>query len=478
MAGNLQVVDRLDLGYIHRVVVSNSLNNFQFETQPRAAEWIAGHIDEVVRSVPAAADLARRLRDETGTRFIDWVERLTLPDSPTLQEELRELGFTSDSGVGSLPAGLYDHPGGMFPVVELGEQFGLSLLADSVEDFARQVQCEGRPMGEPFSPTRRVLVAEGHTAGLDTARLDPARLWVTERHCGRFVSEFTQAEPELVQSTLECFVRRPRELNEIDAFREAKRLIADATAKLGAEYCCDLFFKAERIYWESRNDAARWQKSRQDALGLGWGNHDHHTYRSSREHFKELIECMELLGLRCRERFYAGREAGWGAQVLEHPANGILVFADVDLAPEEIMGDFAHDGLEPHDQLGTVGLWCKLHGEAFLSAGMHHLEAQFDFLEACRQIDPVFGVMPPFSDFPYLKQCFTRGQQWDVSDERLQKGLRNGWITDDQAERFRREGALGSHLEILERNDGYKGFNQGGISKIIARTDPRGQAAE
>ncbi len=43
----------------------------------------------------------------------------------------------------------------------------------------------------------------------------------------------------------------------------------------------------------------------------------------------------------------------------------------------------------------------------------------------------------------------------------------------EQADRFRREGALGSHMEILERNDGYKGFNQTGISEIITRTDPR-----
>ena len=36
-------------------------------------------------------------------------------------------------------------------------------------------------------------------------------------------------------------------------------------------------------------------------------------------------------------------------------------------------------------------------------------------------------------------------------------------------------GAIGSHLENLERNDGYKGFNQHGVSDIISRTDPRKQ---
>ena len=33
--------------------------------------------------------------------------------------------------------------------------------------------------------------------------------------------------------------------------------------------------------------------------------------------------------------------------------------------------------------------------------------------------------------------------------------------------------AIGSHLENLERNDGYKGFNQQGVSEIITNTDPR-----
>ena len=37
----------------------------------------------------------------------------------------------------------------------------------------------------------------------------------------------------------------------------------------------------------------------------------------------------------------------------------------------------------------------------------------------------------------------------------------------------RQQGALGSHLEILQRDEGYKGFNQTGINEIIKSTDPR-----
>jgi hypothetical protein len=81
--------------------------------------------------------------------------------------------------------------------------------------------------------------------------------------------------------------------------------------------------------------------------------------------------------------------------------------------------------------------------------------------------------MAPFTDFPFLKQAFTKGEVWPVDPRRIEHLLDQNRISREQADRFRREGALGSHMEILQRNDGYKGFNQTGISEIITRTDPR-----
>src|SRR5262249_40852788 len=148
-------------------------------------------------------------------------------------------------------------------------------------------------------------------------------------------------------------------------------------------YTCDLFFAAEREYWMGRNHAGQVQFARQQKLGLGWANHDHHTYRVSRRNFTKLIAMWEKLGFHLRERFHAGKQAGWGAQVMEQSATGITTFNDVDLTPEELFNDFAHEQLEEQAKLGTVGLWCTLHGDSFLQAGMHHLECQFDF-EALR----------------------------------------------------------------------------------------------
>jgi hypothetical protein len=187
-----------------------------------------------------------------------------------------------------------------------------------------------------------------------------------------------------------------------------------------------------------------------------------------------LIETLELMGFQCRERFYAGADAGWGAQVLEQVDCRIVIFADVDLSPEEIAGDFAHTKLPPQDKPGTVGLWCALHGEAFLQAGMHHLECQFDF-DAAREQLAADGVetMSPFTDFDHLRQAFTVGERWQVPENRLTKAVADGFITDEEASRFRTDGVIGSHLEILQRNDGYKGFNKTGISDIILETNPK-----
>jgi hypothetical protein len=241
------------------------------------------------------------------------------------------------------------------------------------------------------------------------------------------------------------------------------------------DLACHLVFEAERDYWQSRNTAARVQKARQDRLGLGWANHDHHTFRCSRRFFPRIIGMFTRLGFELRERFHAGAHAGWGAQVLEHPVTGIVIFADLDLAPEEATEDFAHQVLPELPRPGTVGLWVALHGESILEAGMHHLEAQFEFDALRDGLHSEAGIetMPPFSDFPFLRQAFTAGERWPVSSRRADRALERGWITAEQHEKFLRDGAIGSHLENLQRREGYKGFNQQAVSAIISATDPR-----
>jgi hypothetical protein len=188
------------------------------------------------------------------------------------------------------------------------------------------------------------------------------------------------------------------------------------------------------------------------------------------------MQVMDKLGFERRERYYAGAQAGWGAQIMEQPVEGIVVFCDVDLMPDETAVDFSRVPLPPAPKLGTIGLWTGLHGESFLDAGIHHLEARFDFA-LCREQLAALGVatMNPFSNFDFLKQAFTEGERWQVRRERAQRLLDQGLISCAQFDSFMADGAIGSHLENLQRKGGFKGFNQQSVSAIIAAVDPRRQ---
>jgi hypothetical protein len=449
---------------------------FNWQPQPQSASLVREVIDDFLARCPNAAELARRLKHDTGTRFIDWIDFIQVPRASDLRKRLTDVGFTRKPVPGEPDS--FVHDGAMFPtfVIDPSPDTCVGIKVDSIVDFlsAWHITDEHEIDGDPLCAMRKARVWEG-----DGSR-GGAELWVVERHGyrGFAVPRVDPDQAVLVLRHQEAFRRRTRDWDDDDLGFDHLHFLVDAAVKdIGQDYACDIFFAAEREYWQRRNRAAQIQKSRQDKLGLGWANHDHHTYRSSRQCFTRLIALFEKLGFRCRERFYAGAEAGWGAQVIEQPNANITIFADVDLSPEEIMGDFAHEPLPPRKELGTVGLWCGLHGEAILQAGMHHLECQFDFQSLKDQLEAAsIRTMDPFTNFPFLTQAFTEGERWPVADKRIQRLVEQGLITPAQAHWFRMQGgAIGSHLENLERNDGYKGFNQHGVSEIIAKTDPRKQ---
>jgi len=443
--------------------------NYEWKPQPEAQAIVTDLLRAHLESSALSRRLAERMRDAAGARFGDWVDFVVAPASESLRARLASTGFVS--GFEAAPGyERFEHEGALFPTVLLAETPGVEvgIKVDAVVDFLAAWDLEDVVIeGAPLAPMRRACVA----------RADGAALWVVERrgYPSMLVPEWSDEKAAASLEHLEAFVRRPRRLqDEARAFAETRALIDAAAAELGTDYAADLFFRAERRYWQKRNRAARVQFARQDALGLGWANHDHHTYRCTRRNFPRVIETLEALGFVCRERFYAGAEAGWGAQVLEQPVAKFVIFADVDMDPHEVQGDFAHEGFVERDGLGTVGLWCALHGESMLEAGMHHLECQFDHAALVEQLGREgVGTMPPFTNFPFLRQAFTEGERWPVDPARIEALVARGLISVEQAEGFRRHGAIGSHLENLERNDGYKGFNQQGVSDIISRTDPR-----
>lgn len=415
--------------------------------------------------------LAERMREESGTDIFEWIDHVVLP--PECEATLLQAGFAPDPKTETPAAGrVFEHPCATLPRVLLPPAKSqtpvcLTLRPEFVADFVARHNLITSIEGEPFSRFRRVVVSQENGARLEAVERRAYR--------GFIPAPLAAGELRAILLAKELWKTRPRRFAEdAQGFRAAEQLLDRSLELVGSDLSCQFFFEAERAYWEDRNLAARLQKRRQDQLGLGWGNHDHHTFRCSRTHFLDLVNFLTRVGFIKRERFYAGAEAGWGAQVLEQPVAGIVVFADVDLLPDETRIDFSSARLSPAPRPGTVGLWVGLHGESFLEAGLHHLEARFDFDRLRDQLGRL-GVqtMKPFSNFEFLRQAFTEGERWSVQHDRADRLLAQRLITPGQHARFLAEGALGSHLENLQRHGGFKGFNQRSVSAIITATDPR-----
>ena len=437
-------------------------SKFNWQRQPEAEAIIDRAIIRGFKN-PDVAELDQRMRREASTRLFDWLDHVVVPieEDRAVQESGFELMHATPN------AKVYRHTGAQFPLVIVtdGDQTGVAVSVDSISDYLLAHGHHVLIEGSPFSPYRRALVSSKN--GVD--------FWVVERRSLDYI-EPTYYNGDYLINYFEAYEKwstRPRKL-EKEGILIAQQIAQNMVERLGEAVSASIVCEIERKYWQSRNRAGQTQKGRQDRLGLGWANHDHHTFRSSRANFKELIRLFEILGFHVRERFYAGEEAGWGAQVLEHRSIRLVLFCDVDLAPDEIMIDFAHQPVPDRAHLGTIGLWCALHGDSILQSGMHHLEAQFEFDQLKKDLKALdVDMMNPFSDFSYLKQAFTQGETWTIEPTRLDKLVQEGKITPAEREKFLHEGAVGSHLENLQRREGYKGFNQKNVSLIIRETDPR-----
>jgi hypothetical protein len=463
-------------------------DRFDWRRWPETEALVDDLIATALEGNRFAHSLSERMLAETGTRFKDWVDHLVAAGPPDLARTLVRLGYQRQSTPYAVGVPLFAHPGGIFPRVAVvaGDDRGphgrdfevreVAIKVESIAAFSRAHDLGLEILGYPLGPYRSaridgdgtglVVVERRGYLGFEPFPGEPAREGRMKPHAAR----------DALAARDLWAARRRRFGDDAEGFDATEATLQKMIEIAGSrDLACHLVFEVERDYWQSRNRAAQVQKARQDRLGLGWANHDHHTFRCSRRFFPRVIGMFKALGFELRERFHAGAHAGWGAQILEHPTTGIVIFADLDLAPDEATHDFSHEPLPELTRPGTVGLWVALHGESLLEAGMHHLEAQFDFNALRDGLKAEAGIetMHPFSDFPFLRQAFTAGERWPVAHHRADRALALGWIDADQHARFLREGAIGSHLENLQRREGFKGFNQQAVSAIIAATDPR-----
>jgi len=431
-------------------------HEFDWGLYPKAEQFLNNQIKKFLKNNAYAKRLAAKMQKQCSTEIFDWVDYITLPNNKATEKRLKQVGFKEVKRETPKQTTVYQHTKSILPPVLLHNNKTIELALKP--EFLK------RKTDAPFR--KAILKQQGKYI-----------LTAVERrgYNGFIIKKPTDLKQ--YKKALNNFKKRKRKFaTDREGMLYTIKLVKKTLKSLNPGRTADAFFRAERLYWQSRNKAGRVQHKRQNTLGLGWGNHDHHTYRSSRENFKLLVHLFEVMGYECREEFYAGEKAGWGAQILEHPECNIVIFSDVDITKEERNKDFAHKGLKPIKKFGTVGLWIALHGESILQAGMHHLEARFKFEQLEKDLKKKgVKMMNPFSHFPFLKQAFTQGERWKVEKKRLLSLLKKKQITKEQYTVFSKEGAIGSHMENLQRRQGFKGFNQDSVSVIIKETDPRTQ---
>jgi len=434
---------------------------------PEAAAYFEQELHAFLAANPIVADMAARFHSGAGVSLLCLVDHWALPESEALRTHLARIGLCETITADGDP--VWEHPGARLPRVRLEAALSAPRLALATENITDFAEANGLPTqgqhGDPDSGYEEVRYPLNH---------GELAVVVRQGYAGFRPGELTPTAARALARARQAFRERPRDGEEADVLRATGALVQSVIEELGVDRATEEFFAAERDYYLTRNGAARWQYARQTEMGFGWANHDHHTYRSSRTTFRALMQLWQQMGFVQRERFYAGAEAGWGAQICEHPVSRVVIFADVDMAPAELNIVFATTDLPATSELGTIGLWCALHGSSIGKAGMHHIECEFDFVQAQANLEAAdFPMMPPFTDLPMLKQAFSAAEIWSVAAERIDALVSCGSITTAQADRFRTQGAPGSHIEVLQRWEGFKGFNKTGVSNIIRDTDAR-----
>src|SRR5437588_397122 len=127
-----------------------------------AEDLVLGQLEAFLVRNAFAHHLSERMRLETGTLLLDWVDHVVV--GPQNEPQWREVGYTEDSGA-ETPAGVKAlwHPEAMLPRVLLDPSVAslefpgaLALRVESISDFMAAHGVSGEPEGEPLSRWRRV----------------------------------------------------------------------------------------------------------------------------------------------------------------------------------------------------------------------------------------------------------------------------------------------------------------------------------
>ncbi len=441
-------------------------SRFSFKSYPGAQQFLETHLSPFLVPPLQGGSLSPPFREmidlrnaslECGLRFLDLIDHLRLAVVPSAKTFLEKQGF-KPVPVRKLSGVLFQHPDALFPELILeevkGEKAqGILEIALKVEDLDNLKKVRGYP-----GTIRGVKEGGLRKLSLDDSK-GSSKVTFVERKGGKdFEEDLEGGRLEKIQETRELFgPHRDKEIRTLqdpdEGFRKTRDLIQEAIAQIGKDRAAYEWVRSEIRFWEGRNRAGKIQGEIQRSLGVGWANVDHITYRNSKEFYPKTIELLSLLGFQKREVLHAEE---FTAQVMEHPALGTFAFVDVD---------------PPQKTLGTVELWVRLHGESMLGAGLHHMAARYSFLKLQGALEKKgIRFRPPFSFFEDLKQAFSEGEKRRVSESHAKPLFESKKITPAQYREYTTQGALYTHLENIQRGNGFKGFNPHSVDKTLRDT--------
>ncbi len=394
-----------------------------------AHAFVQGIIKQSFDAAPEAEALMQRLLSGCGLSAFDMIDHIAMPKS----ELAERLGWSFTGGAWRAP-----HP--LLPPIWESPRMQIGFRVEAMEAFFAALGREGAIDGARFGPFR---IATFTSMNAVTFCAVERFGWVGLKPPPPSARIIRRARIHQ-----QIFRTRRRQFQNIErALAYTLRLSQAAAADLGPQWAGALFARAEREYWQTRSALASTPHRRQRAAGVGWCTTANLSYASSRAHLPKLIQILETLGYRHRATLVRRRDAlDWAALPFDPPPGAPIIRVHFDLAPYETVDEVLRGATAPLTWHGRPGIWCALHGESILEAGLHGLSARYD--PACARLLSTNDYQARSSgdcqdDLP------TFWEHRPVSPGRADALEREGYLPPLQTENYRLLGAGASYFSAV-----------------------------
>lgn len=130
-----------------------------------------------------------------------------------------------------------------------------------------------------------------------------------------------------------------------------------------------------------------------------------------------------------------------------------MIVAHFDLAPYEAVREVLNGASPQLTWHGLPGLWCALHGESILDAGLHGLTARYDGAWAHRLMTNDIATDQQWNGVRDRRHgVLTCWEHRPVSPGRADALEREGYLPKLQTENYRLLGAGASYFSVLSNN--------------------------